>query len=327
MIVKIPDISKQIFEESILNVLKNNYSAIGPVWVSHQLELNNKIYSMFKDHDKALIIIYLHRKTLNFYSKNFIKFSYEEYCSREFVDLGKFNKIELSKNLNIPKETTRRKIFELEKNGIIQKNKKNILSRLNIAKTPFIKPDDSVKRISNFLFLFSKKLQGEKILLNSFTSEELKITIKKDFTYIWKIYYDMQIKMMLGYKKMFKDYENWHIFGTCVVNQHLYSKKINEYVMNRKNFIESFFLNKNIVGVNAQSISDITGIPRSTVVRKLKNLVKFQFLVHDKKKHYTTSGNLVKKLLSLQNNVLTNLANFSTVVYNSGIQLFNKKSI
>ena len=38
-------------------------------------------------------------------------------------------------------------------------------------------------------------------------------------------------------------------------------------------------------GVNAMSISDITGIPRATVVRKLKVLVKNNILSIDDKKH------------------------------------------
>ncbi len=39
-----------------------------------------------------------------------------------------------------------------------------------------------------------------------------------------------------------------------------------------------------IRGINAMSISEITGIPRPTVVRKLKILVKKKYISYDKKK-------------------------------------------
>ena len=315
MQLNIPDISKQIHKEDILGVLKNKYSSLGSIWVNHQMEWSNKIYAMFKDHEKAIIVIYLLQKTLDFYTKHFVKLSYEEYYSNSTVEIGKFNIIEISNNLNIPKETARRKLSELEKDGIIIRDKKKSVC----CTIPIIRPDDSIKRISNFLYLLSQIMVEEKILLNSFTTEELKRIIEKDFSYIWKIYYDMQIKMMLGYKKTFKDYETFHIFSTCVVNQHLYANKMNDPNMNRKDYIKSLYSNKSVVGVNAMSISDITNIPRATVIRKLKNLLSLKYLSINKKKHYTVSGNLVKKLITLQNQVFNNLANFSTIIFNSAI--------
>ena len=48
------------------------------------------------------------------------------------------------------------------------------------------------------------------------------------------------------------------------------------------------------------SISDITGIPRATVIRKLRKLVKIKNLTIDKKKHYRLSGNFTKTLMPLQ---------------------------
>ena len=58
-----------------------------------------------------MIVIYLIRKTLDFYSKNFIKLSYEEYYSKKSIALGKFNTIKISRNFDIPKESARRKLF------------------------------------------------------------------------------------------------------------------------------------------------------------------------------------------------------------------------
>jgi len=67
------------------------------------------------------------------------------------------------------------------------------------------------------------------------------------------------------------------------------------------------------------SISDITGIPRATVVRKLKKLLKLKMLTINNKKHYSLTRTLLKKLMPLQSAVLKRLANFSTKIYNLAI--------
>ena len=45
---------------------------------------------------------------------------------------------------------------------------------------------------------------NEKILNKTITSEKLESVIKDNFSYIWKAYYELQIPMMLSYKKIFK---------------------------------------------------------------------------------------------------------------------------
>ena len=93
--------------------------------------------------------------------------------------------------------------------------------------------------------------------------------------------------------------------------------------MNRENFIKSTYTAPKMQGLNAMSISDITGIPRATVIRKLRKLVKEKILKIDNKKHYRLTGNIVKKLKPLQKNILVHLANFSTKIFNS--HLVNKE--
>ena len=120
----IPEISNQIYKDSVLNIIDNQYSVIGPMWASHQIEWTNGVYKSFKNHDKFLIIIYLIKKTLDFYSRSFAKFSFDEFYLKDTVEIEKFNIKELSINLKIPKESARRKVLELERDGILKKNKK-----------------------------------------------------------------------------------------------------------------------------------------------------------------------------------------------------------
>ena len=315
--IKIPQISKQIYNHQALNVLESNYSAIGPQWTVHQMEWVNSIYSAFKDHDKYLIVIYLIKKTLDFYSRNFVKLTYDQFYSKDKIEIEEFNIIELSTNLNIPKESARRKIVELEESLVIKREKKKII--LDRSSFPFVKPINSVKRISRFLSIFSNMLKKEKVLPNNLTSAQLEKVIKNNFSYVWKIYYELQIPMLLGYKKVFKNIETFHIFGTCVVNQHLRSQKLVKGKLQRSEFIKNIYSDKNIQGVNAMSISEITGIPRATVVRKLKELVKNNNLSIDDRKHYKLTGNFIKELVPVQNIVINQLANFSTKIFNLAI--------
>ena len=314
MNVKIPEISDQLYKEDILRVMENKYSTLGSVWVSHQMEWCNGVYSSFKDHDKFLIVIFLVKKTLDFYSRNFVKLSYEEFYSRDTVEIEKFNIAEIAEALNIPKESTRRKVLELQNLGVIKKTKKKII--IDRSKFYYSKPIDSIKRVSRFLATLSELCKDEKILSKNITSEELELVIKDNFSYIWKIYYELQIPMLIGYKKIFEDIEAFHIFGICVVNEHIYARKISESHMNRDEFLKSIFTVSKVQGINAMSISDITSIPRATVIRKLKKLVNQKILTINDKKHYKLTGSFANKLKPLQKNVFVKLADFSTKVFN-----------
>ncbi len=309
---KLPEISKQIYTQDTLNVLTDSYQSIAPIWSSHQMEWMCNIYSSFKDHDKFMILIYLTKKTLSFYSRNLVKLTYDEFYSKDKVEIEKFNISDLSKFLDIPKETTRRKINELENTQVIKRDKSKII--LDRSTFRHIKPINSIKRISRFLSIFSKVICNEKILPKEFSSAQLEKTIIDNFSHIWKIYYDVQIPMLVGYKKIFKDLETFHIWGTCVNNSFQNSSK-SKIKKKKLEFINTLSDDDN-QGINAMSISDITGIPRATVVRKLKKLIKSKYLIIDKNKHYKLNGNLTKKLIPVQYDVLKQLAIFSTTIYN-----------
>ena len=126
----------------------------------------------------------------------------------------------------------------------------------------------------------------------------------------------MQIPMLTNYKKIFGDLESFHVNGVCLVNQFLNSKLDDKSEMSKDYYLEKYIFNKDkIKGINAMSISDISGIPRPTVIRKLKKLIKENYLKIDLKKHYTTVGNK-KILVDAQKNVFINLAIFTSKFFN-----------
>ena len=128
----------------------------------------------------------------------------------------------------------------------------------------------------------------------------------------------MQMPMLLGFKKIFGDLESFHVAGICFINHALNSKRNDNSEMSKEFYLEKYFFadEKDFLGVNAMSISEITGIPRATVIRKLNKLIKKNFLKIDTKKHYSSTGVYQEEILNVQKNTLNNLSKFTARIYN-----------
>ena len=312
----LPEVSKQIRSEDIREVIEKNFVSIIPVWAPLQLAWVNNVYRTFHDYEKFMIIMHLLMQTFEAYSKNFVKLNYDEYFDQNEVEIKSINVMEISKSLNIPKETARRKINELEEMGAIKRiNKKIIIDRNT---WPNIKPQETIKRMTRFLSTLSKMCVVEGLIPETISSENLTKTCKEYFSFIWKLYYEMQMPMLLGFKKVYGDLEAFHVHGICLINHALNSKRNDNSEMSKEFYLEKYFFadKKDFSGVNAMSISEITGIPRATVIRKLNRLLKEKFLKIDSKKHYSTTGVNQKKILNVQKKTLDNLSNFVTRIYN-----------
>ena len=313
----LPELSKQIHSEVIREVIDKNYASIIPVWAPLQLAWINNVYRTFHDYEKYMIVMYLLKTTFETYAKNLTTLNYDEYFNQFEFEIEKINVMEISKSLNIAKETTRRKINELEKMGVIKKiNKKIIIDRNT---WPNIKPDDTIKRISRFLSILSKMCVAEGKISEPISSEIFTQICKEYFSFIWILYYEMQFPMLLANKKIFGDLESFHVGAVCIINEVLNSKKNDNSEMSKEFYLEKYFWGDQKVddtGVNAMSISDVTGIPRATVIRKLNKLLKENFLKVDNKKHYSSTGHHAQKLLEVQKITLDNLSKFTARVYN-----------
>ena len=312
----LPEISKQISNKKILEVIEKNFVSIIPVWAPLQLTWLNNVYRTFYDYEKFMIIMYLMMKTFEIFSKNFVKLNYNEFFEQNEVEIETINVMEISKNLNIPKETARRKIIELEKMGVIKRiNKKIIIDRNT---WPNIKPQETMKRMSRFLSTLSKMIFNEGLISNPVSTEDLLNTSREYFSFVWKLYYEMQMPWLLGFRKLYGDLESFHIGGIIISSHALDSKKNDNSEMSKEFYIDKYFFaeKKDFSGINAMSISDITGIPRATVIRKLNKLVKEKFLRIDNRKHYFSTGIHGKKILQEQKNTFNNLSKFATRIYN-----------
>ena len=142
--------------------------------------------------------------------------------------------------------------------------------------------------------------------------------------------------MIIGYHDMFEDLTTFHVWGTVCMNQAFNYKTIldkrngfnqpydytNYYKEMSKGDYDLF--NEEVItgdkarssGVSAMSVSDMTGIPRATVIRKCKFLVKNEYLRLNEKKQYILTGFNVQRVLPYQKLIFKNKAKFIRKVLN-----------
>ena len=86
----------------------------------------------------------------------------------------------------------------------------------------------------------------------------------------------MQIPFLIDWKIFFEDLETWYIWESSLINQNCeiqkYLKLKNLKIKNIKHLFEAQVKVRDKIGRSAMSISTLTGIPRATVIRKLKKL-------------------------------------------------------
>ena len=154
------DFSKTLTDDQVYESIMNNYSELANEWISHQWNWMNNVYWAFNDHYKYMIIISLIEKTLQFYDQMNIQQTYDEYYSKSYVQIDKFSITELCEKLDLPKETIRRKVLELEKEGVIKRDKKKIV--IDSKAFTFVKPQNQIKLSSKYILLVAEALYKDK---------------------------------------------------------------------------------------------------------------------------------------------------------------------
>ena len=316
----IPSISDQINEKDIHVITKKKFSKIAPYWYKLISNWLNNAYNHYNDIDKFLIAIYLINKNLIFFRKNGLIIDYETFCKDKILEIEKINISDISKDLQIPKESVRRKILELEKENIIKKTGKKILFiRSNFYIT---QSSDTLKDVTNLLKEFSKLLKKEKTREKIFETNEISNSIKKNFSFCWYLFYKLLFILTNRLRSEFKDLETCCI-GFVVVISASHNKNFRLKELNLKSYAK-LIMGSDEIGVNAMSISEITGIPRPTVVRKLKYLIKNKFLSINEKKLISLNikENSAKRTEKLREKNMLSLSNFIFRIFNQ-IKIIN----
>jgi DNA-binding transcriptional regulator YhcF (GntR family) len=314
------DFSKTLNDDQVYESIMSHYSTLSKDWISHQWNWMNNVYQTFNDHYKYMIIISLIEKTLQFYDQMNVQYTYDEYYSKSYLQIEKFSITELCEKLDLPKETVRRKVLELENKGVITRNKKKII--IDRKAFTFVKPDNQIKFSAKYIYLVSQALNKDKIYSKKLDQKTIENIIKKKFSLSWRWFYRMQIPLIIGYHKFFQDLTTFHIWGTVCMNQVLnVSSQLNSD--SEKSSLDYFATNNILIenlgtntGISAMSISDMTKIPRATIIRKCKYLIKEDLIKLNEKKQYVLTSMNFRKILPYQTEIFKYKAKFIRKVLN-----------
>ena len=310
------DFSKVLSDDQVYDHMMKSYDQLGRDWIVHQWSWMNNVYQAFKDHYKYLIVISLVEKTLQFYDQMNIQFSFDQFYSKSNLQVEKFSITELCEKLQLPKETVRRKVLELEKLGVLKRQRKQVIIDRSVFSQ--VKPENQIKFTSKYIYLLSKIFNKDGIYPKKLETKFIENTIKKNFSLCWRWFYRMQIPMIIGYHEAFEDIGTFHVWGTVAMNQ-AFNYKNSVDASNIHSLTPDYMtFNKALVidqedgktGVSAMSLSDMTNIPRATVIRKCKYLMNHGYLRLNDKKQYVMTGFNIQKILPYQRKVFKNKAKF-----------------
>ena len=277
---KLPSISDALDEKMVTSVVNKKFNNFVPAFYKFVSEWIINAYSNFKDIEMYMVLIYLVNNDFKFYRKNGIQVDYDTFYKDKTLEIEEIKIIEISRDLQIPKESVRRKIIYLEKIGVIKRTRKKIFIDRSAYET--VQPISALKNMSYLISISSKILKQENEIPYYFSSNEISEGIKKHFSFCWYEFYKFIFSYYFRWRKELGDFETLSIglliMSNASSNKDLVIQDINIEKWNKR----ISYADK--VGLNSMSISDITGIPRPTVVRKVNSLIKKGYAKIDQKK-------------------------------------------
>ena len=297
-------------EQEIAKIINKNYKEYTKFHypLSYQILYLWKNY-LGKDLETNLILSNLTIKALRIYNQNNKKKSYKEFIKTKQISIGKVKKAELSRELLIPRETIRRKLEDLKKENFIDMVDGNI--DINRKSFEIKDLDTIINKYSKCLNIIVNNLSDDKTITKKSITEDY---LLNNFSKCWINILSMMIELSLIWRKFLKSMENWFIFGTCGLNQMYNLKDSKNFRDLHPDNTENFFLNltreETSRGLNPTTISDLTGIPRQTVIRNLKNLTKSNALEKDAKRNLF----YVPKNTSQQKSIVETLKKIQLVI-------------
>ena len=309
------ELEKKISHRSIEENFEKNSIKILPIFFEMQSTFLSGIYKRYGDLEGGQIVIYFARNLhLNVMRKREEDLSFDLSLDRFWFNhqntmQDKLKIISISRFTGLPKETTRRKIIRLTKLKHLKKSNKNNLywepsSQAKDTYMQIIK--EQIKSLSKFLFEQSKLLNID-VPFSKFYKE-----IEKNYCFYWYHYLTTQLDFMKYWQKKTNDLEIL-LIGLQSLIQSLNYFKQNSIKQN---------VSEKYSDISATSVSEVTGIPRATCIRKLEWLSKAKFVKKDPlSKRYNlvneknnNDGHLSHPLTNVQGTA-GQFAEFSSIVY------------
>ena len=313
--LEVMETEKKTSRKFIEDSFEKNFTKLLPVFYEMQSTFLSGIYKRYGDLEGGQIVIYfarnLHLRVMRRREEDLnFDLSLEKFWfNHQNTIQDKQKIISVARFTGLPKETTRRKIINLTKLKHLKKSSRNSLywepaSQYKETYMKIIK--EQINSLSKFLFEQSKYLNIN-IPFTKFYKE-----IEKNYCFYWFHYLNAQLEYMRYWQLKTKDLEIL-LIGLQSVIQSLHDfKKASQ--TNEKSIHSD---------ISATSVSEVTGIPRATCIRKLEWLTKAKFVKKDpESKRYRLvydklTENLLNHPLTSAKATIERFTDLSSIVYKS----------
>jgi len=274
---------KKFEKNNIEKILKENFTKLMPTFYEMESTFLAGVYKRYGDLEGGNIVIYfardLHLEILR-KRENDLNFDLSLdmfWSNHKNIKQGKKKIISVSKETGLPKETTRRKIISLIKKKHLRKEEKNRLfwEPASEHKDTYLKIiGEQINSLSKFI------LEQAKLLQLSVPLAKIEREIKKNYSFYWYHFLTVQLQYIRFWQTRLNDLEMLLIGLQTIIQtvNHVNRKTENGFFANVK-------IQKNIdfkeANISATSVSEVTGIPRATCIRKLDKFVKMKVLEKD----------------------------------------------
>tara|TARA_B100000941_G_scaffold272031_1_gene231237 strand:+ start:73 stop:1038 length:966 start_codon:yes stop_codon:yes gene_type:complete len=303
--------------------LTENFIKLMPTFYEMESSFLSGVYKRYGDLEGGNIVIFFARdchleilrkreKDLNF------NLSLDNFWNNhKNIFQSKKKIILVSKETGLPKETTRRKIISLIKKKHLKKGEKNKLfwEPDYPQKETYVKIiDEEINSLSKFIF------EQLKLLSHNMPVSKIEKEIKNNYSFYWYHFLNVQLEYIKFWQDKLKDLE------MLLIGVQVLILTLNTLKRNNNDFLSIFdneknmkTLSENNADISATSISDITGIPRATCIRKLDKFVKMKVLQKNvKSKRYSLIFNQTTFNPMLQpewmKHKISIISNFSSII-------------
>ena len=286
------DRDKKLEKNQIEKILTENFIKLMPTFYEMQSTFLSGIYKRYGDLEGGNIVIFFARDLhLEILRKREMDLNFDLsldnfWNNHKNVVQNKKKIIYISKQTGLPKETTRRKLLSLVKKRHLKKGDKNKLfwEPSSEFKESYIKIiEEQITSLSKFIY------EEGKFLDLNLSYQKIQKEIKSNYSFFWYHYLTFELKYIKFWQEKLNDLE------MLLIGMQALIQSLNFVSRKTSGDFNCFFLNKipkNIdmaeANISATSISEVTGIPRPTCIRKLEKFVKMKFLEKDKisKRYY-----------------------------------------
>ena len=292
-------LSPKIIEDQI----SKNFIEYQDLFIQFQSNFITGLYKRYQGVENGSLVLYFaqqaHQEILRKkdYDFNF-NIGFEKFWENHALIVPDKKSIDkIASSTSLPKETARRKILQLIQQKVLSKKNKN---------TGWL-PNEQYKESYNLIV--QKEIEDLSSLLNyickkvniSISEEKVENELKEKFNFYWFHFISTQLEYLKIWSAQIKDLE-LVLVGLQVTNIFALKPKDNnlshEKIYNSSSVIKTF----GGASINATSVSEITGIPRATCIRKLRHLVKLKMIKQDtvSKRYYLSPVSVSKELISKQ---------------------------